>query len=396
MMSKAWWALTAIALVGCGGGGTDPLTVDTSRVAEYASHLALFSPTDPGTGMDPFGPVPTEQPETTGLVLKAEALRLRATHSDDARQRVQNAIDRLQATSDLDGNGVLGWGLGDAWDAFGDGSTNPANWTYTVTTAIVLDGLIEAYENRSWIDPKYGPILSDLILGSTQAIADNAWSERGSGGYFWYSPSPSDNHLVPNVSAYFTGELARVVRNFRSVLGPAKSTEYSEKVRKAISTIGEVMRMVDDAPIWYYWEGAPTDPQDLVHQGYTLLGLQQAHDALGEPLPFTAAQATKGITSYLKDGLAYEYPQNTTYSDPLFATRPARSWGPGYVLYPLTEINGKTSVEPWVTNLKTRYGRYPDVLWFATDYLPGQPQDYYPRIGAHILLGLASAAYDQD
>jgi hypothetical protein len=87
-----------------------------------------------------------------------------------------------------------GWGLDKAWDAFGDGTTNPATTVYAFQTGLAIWCLAEA-----------GDVLADasmkaLAKKAMDAYRTTAFVAYGKGypidctscGYFWYSRSKSD------------------------------------------------------------------------------------------------------------------------------------------------------------------------------------------------------------
>lgn len=87
-----------------------------------------------------------------------------------------------------------GWGLDAAWDAFGDGTTNPATTVYAFQTGLAIWCLAEA-----------GDVLGDagmkaLAKKAMDAYRASAFVAYGKGypidctscGYFWYSRSKSD------------------------------------------------------------------------------------------------------------------------------------------------------------------------------------------------------------
>ena len=109
-------------------------------------------------------------------------------------------IAQLQAADDLIVGGGPGFGLDEAWDAFGDGSTNPAYTGYTWQSGMVALGVA-----------KIARVLEDAGHPDAAATRDYAtalierwdahYTDVAEGGYWWYSTEPSDAIAVHNTSA---------------------------------------------------------------------------------------------------------------------------------------------------------------------------------------------------
>ena len=84
-------------------------------------------------------------PKGYAMVLLAE-LTYRRRHRDHPLTLARTAGSWLLHHRDENRDGVIGWGVPAAWDAYGDGSTNPANTEYTISTAIVVDALLDWLE----------------------------------------------------------------------------------------------------------------------------------------------------------------------------------------------------------------------------------------------------------
>jgi hypothetical protein len=90
--------------------------------------------------------------------------------------------------------GGLGWGLDDPWDAFGDGTTNPATTVYAFQTGLAIWCLAEAAAVTG--ERAY----RNLAVRAQAAYRQRAYVRHGQGypidctscGYFWYSLSAND------------------------------------------------------------------------------------------------------------------------------------------------------------------------------------------------------------
>src|ERR1700743_1034684 len=119
-------------------------TLVSSQLAAYTQLLAMYPEDDQGRGKEKVFPTIEEQPMTYGLVLSAESLPFHATKVEESRRRIRKAARWLLDNQDLDRDGKPGWGLPQAWDAFSDGTVDPTNQPFTITTAIVLNGLMDS------------------------------------------------------------------------------------------------------------------------------------------------------------------------------------------------------------------------------------------------------------
>ena len=129
---------------------------------------------------------------TYGFVLSAEARHFRFDRNAESGRRVRKAVRWLIDNRDLNGDGKPGWGLPQAWPAWGQ-RTNPHNQPYTITTAIVLQGMLDALAIRDlWSAAKRDEML-DFMVQVAQRWCRELWTEGYGGGYFWYSPSPADD-----------------------------------------------------------------------------------------------------------------------------------------------------------------------------------------------------------
>src|SRR5690349_4558433 len=109
-------------------------------VADVVSRA--LDPAAPGFGPTDYpGESPSDIPKAYAMVIKAAALDNGRTAGLEAL--AATSLDWLLAHADEDGDAVKGWGLPFAWDAFGDGTPNPPNTEYAITSAIVIDALLD-------------------------------------------------------------------------------------------------------------------------------------------------------------------------------------------------------------------------------------------------------------
>lgn len=378
-------AMAVTALVACGGGG-DIAQDNEAEKADYEALLAMFPENNPGTGPDVFSSGPTEQPETLAYVLKAEALMGRSSI------RSRQCIERLLALRDQDGDGVAGWGIDQAWDAFGDGSVNPRHQVYLVSNAIVLDGLLMALQANIVEDDQLAAV-RDAV--SQSLVASMTWfTEHPQGGYFWYSTAIEDALFVPNVSAYLAGVAQKAIQRHPTWFSAEQRSLIQDRIDRAVRLLLNQARLAPDGlPYWAYFDQNIASPNDLVHHGYTVLGLWTYHLHGGAVvLPYDADVFAKSLLVFMRHGKPTEYPQNRPELDPALLAKPARVWVTGYTLDVLTLLGYEEAAEPFVASLKADYGIYPDVRYTPTATMPMPADVFYPRIAAHCLPGLARRA----
>jgi len=135
-------AASAVGVLGCSPRAAEPDLRAVATAAASEIHAALPRQR-PGFGVTDYpGHAEGDVPKSYAMVLLAELDRRgRAWRAGEANL-ARVAGDWLLANADSNGDGVIGWGLPVAWDAYDDGSTNSAHTEYTITTAIVIDALL--------------------------------------------------------------------------------------------------------------------------------------------------------------------------------------------------------------------------------------------------------------
>lgn len=222
-----------------------------------------FDPQAAGHGLDAYTPTEaSDHAMAYALVASAEA-RWHALKGDaQALERAERAAAWLVENRDSDGDGLVGWGLPFAWDAFGDGSTNPAGWPYTITTALAIQGLLDVHDATRERE------LVDVALEATNALLDHAFTRTPDEAWFHYSPSEHDAYAVYNVSAMMLGQLQRLAA-FEPTL---------EEVADLVAAHLLSARLVDVSGRVHWMYSAPGSPSadrenDLVHAAYIVQGL---------------------------------------------------------------------------------------------------------------------------
>lgn len=361
----------------------------------YLSLLSQFPEDNQGKGLEPyyFSGI-KDQPMTYGLVLLAETHRSHYYPDDENSRRIRKAVSWLLDNIDLDEDGLPGWGLPDEWDAFGDGSINKANQPYTITTAIVLMGLLDALSiSRLWTNSEAESIRNAVIETSIRWCKE-VYTETESGGFFWYSPNPVDRYFVPNASAMFIGALTRLIYEQRKYLNIKDLQLIEGRIENAVKGIIQKSILRKGAPFWNYIaipnQLNQDEPNNLVHHAYILFGMEIYRSYCGKiELPWTKEQTMQSLDRFIKEGLIYDYPQDVVYAggQESYNYRPAILWGTGMMLAFYSQMGDSLRAETILNKIYTHYGPFPNIrLW--PDYY-SKDKNFYPRFAAHVLFGLA-------
>ena len=151
----------------------------------------LFDPERPGFGTTDYpGHGNEDIPKSHAMVLMAEIERVDNGLYPELPSFAEASGRWLLDNADLNGNRVIGWGVPVAWDAYGDGSENPKDTEYTISTAIVVDGLLTWME-RDPTAPR-AEILRVVEASLNPYLAAEVSSPSGLAPY---SLRPSDRRL---------------------------------------------------------------------------------------------------------------------------------------------------------------------------------------------------------
>ncbi len=222
-----------------------------------------------------------------GYVLQANAALLQAAwgHALPGGEATRDAlveialteIEELMSAADLVVGGGPAFGLEKAWDAFGDGSTNPAFTAYSWQSGMVALGIAEtlAYVDRSEgrHDDQAARIeAARVFLGEMLLLWNTHYTEFEEDGqtlaYFWYSTEPADAKAVHNTSAL----VAMASQLHYEATGDPSFADRPERcarlLRKRATTTGK------GGLSWHYVDdGWPVDkrvPEDVSHALVTL------------------------------------------------------------------------------------------------------------------------------
>jgi hypothetical protein len=333
----------------------------------YDYVLSSLNPQRPGFGFETNESGPMELPMAYGLIASAGAIR---GDIETAKKASNWLLGNIACET------RPGWGLGWAWDAFADGSTNPEDTVYGVTTAIAVDGLMRTF--RLTGDTRY-------LRSSVQALnyykTFHRRSEEGS-IVFLYSDQLNDSfYEVNNVTAMLMGQYAHVW--YFAADHPEINCNDFEQIAKSAFKSLEIGMVLDDShTYWKYGKGLNHErANDLVHAAYIVYGLYKFSKYIDKD-EVVLRQAMKYLRGFLTDNNVLEFHPN--HAPKGYESASARSWGVGMILF--------------LCALLDEHKMYEDILNVLPDY---EFQKYHfsyrhgdklhtPRAVAHLLLGLAT------
>ncbi len=387
-----------LVLVGC-GGSSPSATVDTSTQSartRYAELDQTFVSGQLGVAIDSLSNQVATVDEIHGILLFCESNRFRATGDSAAKARAQEVFDLLVDRQNLDGDDGPGYGIGQAWDAFGDGSVNGVDHPYTVSSAVCIEGILTALKSGV-LDAEDQQKGAKLAAEAIRWIVANTYLPFG---YFAYSAAPGDMNPVTNVSSYTAGIVLRALHDLPSEFSSTEKRDFYEKAVRAIEVILEEMVLVNGAPHWNYhgpkgrfWSKFANQPNDLRHHGYTLWGLELGRRFQSTiSIPYSPAQAAQSIKDYFKADRLVGYPGNWPYPLSKSFDKPSQIWGPGYCIGVATLLGDTALADQLLREVSTVYPNWPTPQNFPAWFGKSDPT-YFPRFGANILWGITSRAY---
>lgn len=365
--------------------------LDPSQLAAYTQLIAMYPEEDQGLGKEKVFPTIEEQPMTYGLILSAESLHFHATHDEGSRQRIRKSVRWLLDNQDLDRDGKPGWGLPQAWDAFSDGTLDPTNQPYTITTAIVLNGLMDSLALNDFWSHAERKEIETVMANVAVRWCKEIWSKGYGGGYFWYSPSPVDDIFAVNSPSMFTGSLARLLHEHSDAFNRIDRALVQSRADDMARAIVATVELRRGLPFWDYRPNyKPRQPNDLLHHIYTLWGIETYRDCGGRiKLPWTRAQAIASLDEFWKNGRIMEYPQDVTYTgdQEKYNNTHSSLWGAGSLTAAYAKWGKREKARQALEAIARDYGPWP-VLQLRAE-AGKKSKDFYPRDAAHVLWGQA-------
>ncbi|MGV3636601.1 MAG: hypothetical protein ACO1NQ_03035 [Flavobacteriales bacterium] len=287
--------------------------------------LRGLDPRHPGRGQDIFNDTLKDRAMAYALILRAEANRYASTGAPDARDRVMVCTEWLMANSDLNGDGVAGYGLADPWDAFGDGTTNPAYQEYVITTAMCIEALQDRY---ALVDDTTGiRAMRQLVLACVQPFLSDRYDSPG--GLLTYSRNPNDAlHDVFNSSIHMAGQLQRIASWVPDTVERGRLTRKARSIMRVLEA--HQLRGGSGAISWTYGLAPNSPPNDLLHASYIAEGIRE-YRAFGGATTLELEAVIAHFEAFARPPHWYENCVADWQEDP-YATR---LWSLGQLLYTL-------------------------------------------------------------
>jgi hypothetical protein len=228
-----------------------------------------FEPDNPGFGYADYpGDMEVHIPKSYAAILLAEIERTRGGLLSDRPSLAAVAGNWLLDNDDINADGEIGWGVPIAWDAYGDGSENPKDTVYTISTAIVVDALLTWME-RDGDAPKQR--IFEVVTNALRPFSDPQM--RSPSGMLPYSFVKSDREYDTfNPAAYMAGQLQRF-----SNLTP--DAELAQSLKEAADDTVQVLideKKVNSTTGSWYWNYSIQEnvTNDLPHASYIIEGLR--------------------------------------------------------------------------------------------------------------------------
>ena len=309
---------------------------------------------NPGYGQETTGKGPVHQPMAYGLAAWAASNR-----GDEKLARY--AADWLVESVNPE---KPGWGLGWEWDAFADGTVNPPETVYGITTAIVVEGLVGAFK-----------ITNDIRYMDAAKKALNYYVKfrSASTGHFYYSDQPSDAaYTLPNITAMLMAQYACIGSRYNDEL-------FLKVARDAYGALKNDSIKVGNFLKWNYATGYKKNrDNDLVHSAYIVYGIYKYEKCVDDNSAL-GSLAMEYLNGFVSDDVSEFHIDSSQYKESV----KARSWGVGMLLYMLS-LSKDNDLFDVVRGRLLEYEYEP--MFFS--YRRGD-RLHVPRSVAHILLGLS-------
>ena len=352
--------LAAVVLGACSADEPppSPFAAEAELLRLGADLHGRVNPEHPGRGTTDYpGNTSEDVPKSYAMVLLAELDRVDTGLKPDSKNMAPAAGRWLLDHADENGDGVIGWGVPVAWDAYGDGSINPANTEYTISTAIVVDALLSWSERDA--DAPWQEIM-DTIDRSLQPYLNKAM--RTPSGLAPYSLQVVDRpYDTFNPAAYLAGQLQRFSRKTQD---PVRQMQLRHVADDTMRSLLEHRKNSAQDGRWYWNYSVQEEvPNDLPHAGYIIDGIRTyiAYGGLlGEQFDRFA------VLAHLRD---FPVGGETVLAWPQFrrdVTMPARSYDLGFALHLVCSESSVSdlrdtmlSILPRYRNEQGQYTKYP-------------------------------------
>lgn len=233
----------------------------------YVSLLEKLDREYPGMGIVDYGNNEIEHiAKAYAMVLLAELNRQQYDGRPDIPLYIEQAGQWLINHADLDDDGTVGWGVPVAWDAYGDGTINPAHTEYTISTAIVIDALLEWRKTKKGSTERIDTIIKMAVMPylNEEILTPS--------GLFPYSLEKSDQQYDTfNPAAYLAGQFQRFSVICEDPVLEDSLRYYADKT--VASLIKNKKTTWNGNWYWAYSIQEDSNPNDIAHAGYIMYGL---------------------------------------------------------------------------------------------------------------------------
>lgn len=225
-----------------------------------------FDPQHPGRGVTDYpGATVEDIAKSYAMIVLAELERSRHGIRPDLPDLVEPAGRWLLDNADLNEDGAIGWGLPVAWDAYGDGSENPAGTVYAISTGIAADALM------SWMEVDPEAPSKEIVETLSTALDNFARAPTTPDGLIPYSLEPSDRpYDTFNSAAYVAGQMQRFARYAPD---PTLAKRLTDSADATVASLVRNHRM-SPANSWYWRYSIQEDnANDMPHASYIIEGM---------------------------------------------------------------------------------------------------------------------------
>lgn len=227
-----------------------------------------IDPEHPGRGLADYpSDEPADIPKSYALILLGAIDEARGKGLKEVNGLGIRAGNWLIENADANGDGIIGWGVPIAWDAYGDGSINSENTEYSISTAIAVDALLGWTQ---YVDDKKRIEILDLVESALEPYLLKSMLTPA--GMLPYSLKADDRKYDTfNSAVYLAGQMQRYAvitprAELKTALeNVADSTMYALILNKKIA---------ENSGSWYWNYSIQEDnPNDLPHAGYIIEGV---------------------------------------------------------------------------------------------------------------------------
>jgi len=265
-MIKLTFFLIFLSLAGCNDTAPVAKPVDGNQLLRKV--MLSIDVDHPGRGIADYpSDEPADVPKSYALILLGAIEEAKQKNLKEVNSLGVRAGEWLIDNADANANGIIGWGVPIAWDAYGDGSVNPENTEYSISTAIAVDALLGW---TAYVDEKKKAEILALVEKALEPYLPE--SMRTPAGLLPYSLLIHDRKYDTfNSAVYLAGQMQRFAQITTSL-------ELKEALQSAAdSTMAALSRnkkIAKGSGSWYWnYSIQEENPNDLPHAGYIVEGV---------------------------------------------------------------------------------------------------------------------------